>query len=238
MNIKTGLKSLILLLAAMMPIVAQQSDRPESFERGLQLYAQGQYDRAILEFRESLSGFGPYYGQSLYNIGVCHYELGRKSESVRWYREAIRVKENYVAAFHALGVALDDLGEMAESREAFARAVELSREKHAPSLFRLGLALQREGDLESAAVSYKKAIRESGDRMPGCHNNLGVIEAMLGDMNAAERHFEIALQQSKGKFEGAKYNLSLCREMIAASSRSMIARLRVVSNKSVDVNER
>lgn len=236
MNIKSVLKSLIFLLAATMPIVAQQSDRPQSFERGLQLYAQGQYDRAIAEFRESLSGFGPYYGQSLYNIGVCHYELGQRSEAVRWYREAIRAKENYVAAFYALGVALDDLGEMAQSREAFARAIELSRAKHAPSLFRLGLALHREGDLEAAAVSYKKAIRESGEQMPGCHNNLGVVEAMLGDLNAAEREFEIALSQSKGNFEGAKYNLSLCREMIATSSRSMIARLRVTSSESVEAN--
>jgi tetratricopeptide (TPR) repeat protein len=236
MYIKRALITLTFLLAATIPVVAQQSDRPESFERGLQLYAQGQYDRAIVEFRDSLSGFGPYYAQSLYNIGVCHYELGQTQEATRWYREAIRAKENYVAAFHALGVALDDLGEMTQSKEAFARAVELSRGKHAPSLFRLGLALQREGDLESAAVNYKKAIKESGDQMPGCHNNLGVIEAMLGDLNAAEREFEFALRQSKGKFEGAKYNLELCQEMLAASSRSMIARLIVVSSKSVEAN--
>ncbi len=230
MSIKSLLKPFVFLLAIVPSIIAQQSDRPQSFERGLQLYAQGQYDRAIAEFRESLSQFGPYYAQSLYNIGVCNYELGRKSESIGWYREAIRFKANYVAAFHALGVALDDLSETAQSREAFTRAVELSREKHAPSLFRLGLALQREGDLEAAAVSYKKAIRESGDRMPGCHNNLGVIEAMLGDLNAAERHFETAIRQSKGNFESAKYNLSLCREMIATSTRSLLASLRVASS--------
>jgi tetratricopeptide (TPR) repeat protein len=216
--------------------VARQSDRPEAFERGLQLYAQGRYLHAITEFRDSLSGFGPYYAQSLYNIGVCHYELGQKREAARWYREAIRVRENYVAAFHALGVALDDLGETAQSKEAFARAAELSRHKHAPSLFRLGLMHHREGEFEEAADYYRKAINQSP--APAFHNNLGVVEAMLGDLDAARRQFEIALLRSKGKFEGAAHNLGLCRKMIAASSRSLIARLQVSSSAAVEVSQR
>ncbi|MEW6207564.1 MAG: tetratricopeptide repeat protein [Acidobacteriota bacterium] len=236
MNIKNALASSILLLALVSSVVAGQFTRPESFERGLQLYAQGRYLHAITEFKDSLSVGGPYYAQSLYNIGVCHYELGQKREAARWYREAIRARDNYIAAFYALGVALDDLGETEQSKETFARAAELSRHKHAPSLFRLGLALHREGDLEAAAACYRKAINQADAPAPAFHNNLGVVEAMLGDLDAAARQFEIALRQSKGKFEGAAHNLGLCREMMAASSRSLIARLQVVSSAAVEVN--
>ncbi|MEW6213543.1 MAG: hypothetical protein AB1631_34930, partial [Acidobacteriota bacterium] len=64
------------------------------------------------------------------------------------------------------------------------------------------------------------------------------VEAMLGDLDAARRQFEIALRHSRGKFEGAAHNLSLCRKMIDASSRSLIAQLRVASSAAVEVSQR
>jgi tetratricopeptide (TPR) repeat protein len=134
----------------------------------------------------------------------------------------------YPSASYALGVALRDLRQYPQAREAFAQAVKASGGKHAEALFELALESQRAGDDRAAFDHYQQAITQSKDRIPACHNNLGVILARSGMLDEAMREFEIALKQSRGKFVEARENLALCQRMLDSSSARLIAALKTI----------
>ena len=114
-------KRLSLLLAILLvtsgggaaAVVTAQTSRevaPEDFiVRGNAKYAKAEYESAIEEYRRITPEAGERYAQSLYNIGVCYYELWRTEEAIAMYRKAVEASGGrYPKALYALGVALAD----------------------------------------------------------------------------------------------------------------------------------
>jgi tetratricopeptide (TPR) repeat protein len=200
----------------------------EAFERGDAAFHRGQYERAILEYREASTFHGPHTARAYFNVGVCQYKLGRAREAVSEYRTAIRMRQGkYPSASYALGIALQDLGLRQAANDAFLQAVAASGGKHAEALFEVALESHRNKDYDTAAQYYRRAITQSKDRIPACHNNLGVIFAVFGDLQEAVREFEVALKLSENKCAEASDNLERCRSLIAAPSPSFVATLRM-----------
>jgi tetratricopeptide (TPR) repeat protein len=229
MSNKIFIGLLLTLLIAISPAATAQTDGiNEAIDQGNQLFHRGEYERAIFEYSFTLNWPGMHRAQAHYNIGVCHYRLGRLDQAVAEYRLAVKGRDNqYPSASYALGVALQELRRYREAREAFAQAVKSSGGNHAEALFELGLESQSAGEDKLALDLYRRAIAQSKDRIPACHNNIGVILAGYGRIDEAMAEFETALKRSGSKFAEAVFNLDLCRRRIRSSSQNVIAELKL-----------
>src|SRR5881628_1265301 len=92
-RLKTLLEALLLalLLACGSSIASAQtisSDSALVIKRGNEKYARAEYVAAIEEYRTIPRDAGKNYSVSLYNIGVCYYELGRTEEAMDFYQRA------------------------------------------------------------------------------------------------------------------------------------------------------
>src|SRR5450432_677834 len=98
---------LVLVLSA--GLATAQTDRSngrDAIRRGNAHYAKAEYEAAIAEYQSVLPGAGESYAQSLYNVGVCYYELWQTEEAVVLYQQAIAARSGrYPGALYSLGVA-------------------------------------------------------------------------------------------------------------------------------------
>lgn len=190
----------------------------DAIRRGNEKYSKAQYALAIDEFGRVSPDAGETYAKSLYNIGVCYYELWKTEEAIVYYRRAVEARQGrYPMALHALGVALRDLGKFREAKEAFRQSIAAAGGNYAPAHYMLGVLVMGEANHEAAAASFREAIARSKERFPAGHNNLGVVLARMGRLPEAEREFETALRQSDGEFDEATQNLRLCRSLLTLS---------------------
>src|SRR6266487_2853213 len=61
--------------------------------RGNEKYVRAEYEAAIEEYRHIPRDEGKNYSVSLYNTGVCYYELLRTEEAIDYYRRAIEARQ-------------------------------------------------------------------------------------------------------------------------------------------------
>ena len=205
------------------------------------MYARAEYAAAIEEYRRIPDKAGEVSAQSLYNIGVCYYELWRTEEAITMYRRAVEASRGrYPKALYALGVALEDSSRWVEAREAYRQALVVSdgnyRESQlAVAHYRLGLLALREGDYKSADTFFREAIARSRRQFPASHNNLGVALALAGRLSLAEQEFKAALKGTHGAFAEAAYNLRLCRAALSKGTKTQFESLKVVANIAATV---
>jgi tetratricopeptide (TPR) repeat protein len=230
--------ALVILLSSFSVGIAvgqtSEFDSRLAIRRGNEKYAKTEFEAAIREYRRVTEDAGDAYAQSLYNIGVCYYELWRTEEAVIFYKRAIAAREGrYPRAWHALGVALEDQGKLPKAKEAYRQSITTSHGEFGAAHFKLGLLIASEGDYETAATLFRKAIARAGDHVAASHNNLGVMLARLGRMSEAQPEFEFALKETDGAFEDAAYNLRLCRSLLTVPTKALVASLTVF--KTADV---
>jgi len=109
------------------------------------------------------------------------HHAGKLTEAVDAYRVAINVRES-AAAFNDLGDALHSLGRLAESAEAFGRAIQLDP-NHVQAMNNMGLCLRTLGRSDDAVVCLQQAIRLKPD-LAALYSNLALAledEGLLGD---------------------------------------------------------
>lgn len=198
------------------------------------MYARAEYAAAIREYERVSDKDGEAHVQSLYNIGVCYYELWRTEDAIAMYRRAVEASGGrYPKALYALGVALEDSRRWTEAREAYRQTLVASggvyREAQlAVAHYRLGLLALREGDYAGAEILFRQTIARSRREFPASHNNLGVALARAGRLELAEREFQAALRQTGGTLAEAAHNLRLCRAARAMGMKTESASLQVV----------
>lgn len=206
-----NIRILLFIAIALTPSVINAQS--PAFKRGDALVAQEKYALAIVEYNK-VSPVDRDYARSIYNIGVCHYELWQTEEAIAFYKRAVELKQgNYARASYALGIALDDQGRFTEARAAYEQSLASSNRNFAPATYRLGLLEAKAGEFEKAAALFKEAASYAGRHVPASHNNHGVMLARLGFLKEAEKEFDNALKKSYGRLVDAAHNLNLCRSL-------------------------
>lgn len=235
--------SAVLLLTLAGGAATGQESRSQArghIRRGNELYARAEYASAIREYERVTDNAGEAHAQSLYNIGVCYYELWRTEEAIAMYRRAIDASGGrYPKALYALGVALEDSQRWTEAREAYRQALAAAggdyREAQlAVAHYRLGLLALREGDYADAETLFRETNARSPSPFPASHNNLGVALARAGRLELAAREFEAALKQTRGTLGEAAHNLRLCRAALAKGMKTESASLKVVEKPAAN----
>ena len=126
-----------------------------------------------------------------YNMAFALQTLGRLSEAVGYYRQAIKLKPDYVEAHTNLGNALRELGSHHDAAACYERVIALkpSAEAH----YNLANALSHLGQLSEAITAYQRALALKPG-LVGAHNNLANALVAHGRSDEALIHFQRALE--------------------------------------------
>ena len=117
------------------------------------------------------------------NLGNALKDQGKLDEEVAAYREAIRIKPNFVEAHFNLGIALKDQDKLDEAVAAYRQAIRIKPD-FADAHSNLGMALKDQGKLDEAVAAYRQAIRIKPD-FAEAHSNLGIALNDQGKLEEA-----------------------------------------------------
>ncbi|HSY18216.1 MAG TPA: tetratricopeptide repeat protein [Candidatus Acidoferrales bacterium] len=126
------------------------------------------------------------------NLGYELYKLGRLTEAIGHYQEALRLEPNDASEHDNLATALFQAGQPSEAVREFDQALQLGFDD-AGLRNNFGLALVQVGRIEEAIEQYEAALRLDANNA-AVHNNLGNVLLQMGRGPEAGRQFEAALR--------------------------------------------
>jgi Tfp pilus assembly protein PilF len=143
---------------------------------------------------------GPFYAEKHIDYDVeLHYVLGgslanrgRTEEAIVSYRNAIRLKPDYLDAYQNLGLLLVEQRKLSDAAEHYRTAMALFSDEAALHEG-LGLALFEQGKISDAVEHYNKAIEIDGQRA-SAYDNLGWALFGLNRPDEAQEHFNKSIE--------------------------------------------
>lgn len=176
-------------------LLERDSDHPETLHfQGLVTHQLGRTQLALPLIERSLS-LRPQNILFLTNAGLIYQVVGdwKKVEAI--YRELTRLVPKDGKAWHSLGRALMETGNISAAEQAYRRATTLSVSD--PECWKnLGitlLKLGRPGDAEESLNCFKKVIATNPDDAEG-HNNMGIALGLLHRRDEALAAAQMAIQ--------------------------------------------
>lgn len=143
----------------------------------------GSTDEAANVMQKAVGQFPGHAGVNL-EYGKVLVESERAFEAVRYLETAVQADPNDWRALSAYGVAFDQIGEHAQARRIYDRALAMAPGQMSV-LNNKGLSYALEGDLSKAQAVLRQALAGGGDaRM---RQNLALVLAIGGDLREAER---------------------------------------------------
>lgn len=133
------------------------------------------------------------------NLGDALAARGRVGEAVAQYREALRIRPDFVETRNSLGAALARLGLDGEAMAQYRKILEC-RPDHAAALNNIGLVLAGRGQDDEAIEYYRRALEIEPD-YADAHCNLGFVLAKRGLADQALDQYRKALAVKPGHAE-------------------------------------
>ena len=133
----------------------RRGDASKHFKRGNALYARGNVQEAVGEFRAALQ-IDPTFARAHESLGVALENLGNLDAAMAEYREAVRLKPDDPFAHDNLGRTLLKKGDADAAIAEHSQALRLKPDD--PFFHRnLGLAFKQKGDNAAALDEYRTA---------------------------------------------------------------------------------
>jgi len=142
-------------------------------------------------------------------LGNALQEKGRLEDAIRAYREAIRLRPDFPAAYYDLASAIDEKGDLAGAAAAYEEAIRL-RPGYAFAYVNLGIVRAQQGDIDRAIACFEEAIRLEAKNARFYCNLAGAL-GDSGDLDEAAKALEQALKLAPD-YAMAFYNLGTIRE--------------------------
>ena len=177
------------LEAARSEAVRRPTDGVANGRLGMTLQAYDLFPEALVCYRraaalDSADWRWPYYS------GLVNTLLGRHEEAVRFFRTALAMRPDFVAARIRLGESLLAVGEVAESRSVYRRAIEAAPSS-AAALYGLGKACEADGDDDAALDAYERSVRLA-PQAGAVHYALALLYRRSGRVAEAREHLAVA----------------------------------------------
>jgi tetratricopeptide (TPR) repeat protein len=175
------------LLAISTPAV----DMYRKFDHAVELGKKGQYDDAIIEWRE-LVETNPDDSRIHNHFGLALAQTGRYEEAIPQYEKALELNPQYYLIHNSLGIALLAVGRVDEAIIHCEKALEAYPES-AEIHDNLGHALVIKGRRDEATAEFEKAVKINPG-LADAHNDLAIALASRGEFDQAFLHFAQALE--------------------------------------------
>ncbi len=166
-------------------------DMYKKFDHAVALGDKGQYEAAIVEWRELLST-NPDDARIHNNLGGALARTGQYAEAIAEYERALTLNPQFHAIYDSLGRTLLEAGRSDEAISTFEKG--LQYEPGSPNLHNhLGLALASKSRVNEAKEEFDNAL-EINPNDANAHFSLGVAHAYEGDWDAAITEYRAALR--------------------------------------------
>jgi thioredoxin-like negative regulator of GroEL len=141
-----------------------------------------------------------------YLLGLMLHDEKGFAEAEPCFREALRLKPDYMDAIYGLGTALQQLGRLNEARDCYLRALQL-RPDDLTARYNLGTLHQAEGRYAEAESEYRVVLHAAPDHRDSLMGLAGIAQ-LRGALDDARGYFEQVLRQNPDDPE-ARFGLSL-----------------------------
>jgi tetratricopeptide (TPR) repeat protein len=142
------------------------------------------------------------------NLGSAYGERGEFSKASTYYREALRIKPDYVEAWYGLGLVSANQGRQEEAIGCYKEALRYKPD-FVPALYSMGQAQTELGRIREASEDYAEAVRIDPEYVDAWYN-LGVIDTRLGRIEEAIACFRETVR-IKPTHASAWYNMGLAQ---------------------------
>jgi tetratricopeptide (TPR) repeat protein len=149
----------------------------------------------------------PNYPEAHAELGYSYRHLGRYSESIEEYQEAIRLKSDLATAHLGLGdVYYYNTKQYAEAAQAYKRGLSISP-NNAQAFYNLAWCYNDLERYTEAVAELRNAIRLNAE-YPEAYNELGYALHQLQRYGEAVQQYQTAIRQ-KANYASAHYNLGM-----------------------------
>lgn len=179
-------------------------DRPVYWDNLGLVYEQTEaWQKAEEKYLEANRVSGHASGTYLNQIGVMYYRAEQYQKAITFFKQAIAIDPN-ADYYESLGLAHEQLGQMAEAKAAFEKAIEVEVEDPGRYINRLGFFLSNQGALEEAITLFKQAI--SIKESPVYAENLGYAYEQQAQFDLAESAYQQSLSWAVTDEDFARYH--------------------------------
>lgn len=141
------------------------------------------------------------------NNAVAHYSLGQAlsaqgqvEEPIKHYREAVRIKPNYVSALNNLALSLVQSGRIEEATNYYGQALQIMPSNDLVH-YNYGLALAALGKLEAAEAEQRRTLELAPENYMA-HAQLGLVLGRLNQPDQALTELREALRLKPDYVDG------------------------------------
>ena len=162
-------------------------DMDERLDQVVDLLNQGRLQEGK-DALEALDAEYPEQALILYNLGMCHTELGFPDKAIAALEKCLRIQPDLTNAWVALGVARMKKGDQAEANQALEKALVIDAD-NPYALRNLGAVLGNAGDYR-AAVELLLRARRMNAIDPLTLYGLALSHYELGERDNADRYLK------------------------------------------------
>ena len=146
----------------------------------------------------------------LYNLsGASNAGLMQFDAAIKSYKQALKIKPDYVDALNNMGAAQNSQGDLEAAIQSYKSAIKIKPD-YADALNNMGVAQNSQGDPEAAIQSYKSAIKIKPDYAEA-HNNMGNALNSKGDQVEAIKSYAQAIKANPA-YVDAHNNMGLVQK--------------------------
>lgn len=151
------LPAFLIACAGTAPEAAPPGDGARAkLKSGYDLMQAGKVEQAIHEFSRAIDEC-PHYAEAYYYRGSCYARLGRDTEALRDFDQALRYRPDHRMALYDGALVARANGDTDAVIRATMRMLEINP-RDVPAYLMLGDAYRRQGNVEAAARSYYDAL--------------------------------------------------------------------------------
>jgi tetratricopeptide (TPR) repeat protein len=220
------------VIASCSRIISDRRESPKArakayFNRGMEYYTPGDYDRAIADFSDAIK-LVPRERSYYVLRGGAYFRKGDHDRAIADYSEAIRVdgRDDY-GTYDARGDAYLRKGDYDSAIADYSEAIRLVMQSRmfgtgkwwTPYYNHRGAAFRAKGDYDRAIADHSKAIELVPTRPEG-HRGLGLVRYFKGDFKGAAADLKRAIDLDANAYETAPGNLYVLLFHYLASERA------------------
>lgn len=174
----------------------------KKLQEALRMYNLGNYLDAIEMLNAYIQDNQDSDGLANYYLGLSLYDLGRLSESEKYFKNAISQNSNSAKYYYRLGLVYARLMKFSEAIEYLTKSIQLAGDD-IRAKYMLGTVYFKIGNLQKAKKIFNE-ITENNEENASAVFYLGLCEYYLGNVEEAEKLFKKTLTINSDYFDAYK----------------------------------